>query len=383
MSGKQHPGAGLKAMRSIGLGLGFTAVVIVLLLWLAGAFHKKVGPAQAAASSGPLRLLGNQPVAAARLVYVPMIEPAVGTVRAVYETAIASKLLARVVEVNVQAGQVVRAGDVLVRLDDEDLRARLRQAEAAVEAARAERDHAQTEFNRVDRLFQAGNANRTEWERAETDLKTAEARLAQAENARKEAETILGYATIKSPLDGRVVDKRVDVGDTVVPGQVLLTLYDPSRMQLVARVRESLAQRLRLGSDIDVQIDAIGKTCQGRINEIVPEAEAASRTFSVKVTGPCPDGVYSGMFGRLLIPLDDEAVLLIPKAAVRKIGQLEVVEVVEASGDQPARKVLRRRVVRLGREFGEEVEVLAGLKEGEMVALWPASAEASSSSLRP
>jgi len=363
----------LRVARSIGLGVVFTAIVIVLLLWLAGVFHRKIGPVQVALPAGPQRVLGNTPIATARLVYMPAIEPAVGTIRAVYETAIASKLLARVVEVNVQAGQTVRTGDVLVRLDEEDLRARLRQAEAALEAARAERDHARIEFERVDRLFKTGNANRTEWDRAGTDLKTAEARLAQAENARREAETILSYATIRSPLDGRVIDKRVEVGDTVTPGQVLLTLYDPTRMQLVARVRESLAQRLRVGHEIPVQIDAIGKICEGWISEIVPEAEAASRTFSVKVTGPCPDGVYSGMFGRLLIPLDEEPVLLIPQAAVRRVGQLDVVEVVETVGPPEAsQKLLRRRAVRLGRTFGDEVEVLAGLREGEQVALWTA-----------
>jgi RND family efflux transporter MFP subunit len=192
----------------------------------------------------------------------------------------------------------------------------------------------------------------------------------RAAQAAREAETILGYATIRSPLDGIIVDKRVEVGDTATPGQVLLTLYDPTRMQLIARVRESLTQRLQVGQDIDVHVSALGKTCTGRVSEIVPEAEAASRTFSVKVTGPCPEGVYTGMFGRLLIPLDDEQVLLIPQAAVRRIGQLDVVDVVVRAPDETqAEPRVQRRTVQLGRDFGEDVEVLAGLQAGELVAL--------------
>ena len=159
-----------------------------------------------------------------------------------------------------------------------------------------------------------------------------------------------------------VIDRKVEPGDTVTPGQVVVSLYDPTRMQLVASVRESLTHRLRVGQDIDVRVEAIDKTCLGRVSEIVPEAESASRTFSVKVTGPCPPGIYSGMFGRLLIPLEEEEVLVVPKGVVRRVGQLDMVDLVD--GD-----ALRRRAVQLGRAFGDDVEVLSGLREGEQVAL--------------
>ena len=104
------------------------------------------------------------------------------------------------------------------------------------------------------------------------------------------------------------------------------------------------------------------------ISEIVPEAEAESRSFAVKVTGPCPPNVYGGMFGRIFIPLEDEEVLLIPKSAVRRVGQLDLVDVA-------APKRIIRRWVRLGRDFEGDVEVLAGLSEGERVVV-PATASA-------
>jgi RND family efflux transporter MFP subunit len=356
-------------LKVVAIGTGFTVVVVVLLMALAGVFHPKIGEGKQPAAEALARPVGDARLVEARLIRVPRTEAAVGTIRAVHETAVASKLLAKVVEVNVQAGQPVQADEVLVRLDDEDLQARLEQAEAAVTAARADRDQAEVEFNRVRGLAEQNVAAPIEFERAQTALKAARATLEHAEQARREAQTILRYATIRSPITGIVVDKRVEVGDMVTPGQILLTLYDPTRMQLVASVRESLTQRLAVGQSINVRVDALDKTCAGQISEIVPEAEAASRSFQVKVTGPCPAGIYSGMFGRLLIPLDEEEVLVIPRAAVRHVGQLDIVDVVVASRDPDAPLTLQRRVVQLGRSFEQDVEVLAGLRPGEQAAL--------------
>jgi RND family efflux transporter MFP subunit len=340
--------------------VAFAAGVIVLLLWLAGKFSPKV----------PFYFVTAKPDASAvdvprvsvRLVRLPVVESAVGTIRAVHETSVGSKLLARVVEVNLKAGQKVQAGDVLIRLDDIDLRAKLQQAKAAVAAAEAVKNQAAADEKRYAQLVETKAVSRQEYEKSATALRSAEADLLRAQEAVNEVQATLDWATVRSPIDGVVVDKKVDAGDMVTPGQMLVTLFDPKRMQLVASVRESLAHRLEPGQNIDVQVEGLKKQCQGTISEVVPEAQSASRSFSVKVTGPCPTGVYSGMFGRLLIPLDVEAVLLIPRRAVREVGQLDLVEVVE-NGQ------VRRRAIRTGRTFGEDVEVLSGLREGEEVVL--------------
>jgi RND family efflux transporter MFP subunit len=278
----------------------------------------------------------------------------------VHETAIGARLLARVVEVNLKAGQVVNAGDVLVRLDDMDLQARLRQAEAVLHAAEAVRAQAEVEANRSDRLLQSRAVSRREYDRDQTALKSAEAQVRRAKESINEIQATLEWATIRSPIQGIVIDKKVAVGDMVTPGQMLATLFDPTRMQLVASVRESLAHRLKVGRPIEVQIENFTKQRLGVIGEIVPEAETSSRTFQVKVTGPCPEGVYSGMFGRILIPLDEEQVLVIPRQAVQSVGQLDLVNVA-------THRAVSRRSVRLGRTIGEDVEVLSGLREGEKV----------------
>ncbi len=353
-----------RIVTQLATGAVFLVVIVLLLLWLAGTFHPKIGgpESEPAAPATAGRPVGDAQLATARRIRIPRTESCVGTISAVHEVSLASRLLAKVVEVRVIAGQRVEQGDILIRLDDEDLSARTVQAQAAATGARAVRDQARIEHDRVKRLTEQQAASKIEGDRVRTELKSAEAELTRAEQVVNEAQTVLGYATIASPITGVVVDKKVEAGDTTTPGQVLLTLYDPTRMQLVASVRESLTRRLAVGQTVEVHVDALDKTCQGQVSEIVPEAESASRSFSVKVTGPCPPGIYSGMFGRLLLPLDQEEVLVVPRAAVRRVGQLEVVEV--ADGD-----VLRRRAVQLGRTFDEDVEVLSGLGAGERVAL--------------
>ena len=201
-------------------------------------------------------------------------------------------------------------------------------------------------------------------------MRSAKAELERARQVLEEARIVEAYATVRAPLSGRVIDKKVNAGDTVSPGQMLVTMYDPSHMQMVACVRESLALRLKVGEQVPARLDTLGYDCHSTVSEIVPEAQAESRSFHVKVTVPCPPNVYSGMFGRILIPLEDEDLLVVPAAAVRRVGQLDEVDVV-------ADAVLSRRAVQLGRTLDEGLEVLSGLKEGEKVVLQKGAPERS------
>ncbi|MGE5192455.1 MAG: efflux RND transporter periplasmic adaptor subunit [Deltaproteobacteria bacterium] len=360
----------LRWMRLAGrtaVGLAFVAGVSLLLLWLAGKFAPKVPAEPVVGQSAEPEFTGR--AVPARLIRVPLVEPAAGTIKAVHETTIGSKLMARVVEVNLKAGQSVHKGDVLVRLDDADLRAKLQQAQAALASAEAAHSQAAADEKRFAGLLKSNAVSRQDYEKTATALKSTEAELRRAREIVNEVQVTLEWATVLAPMDGTVIDKKVDVGDLVRPGQMLVTLFDPKRMQLVASVRESLAQRLAVGQNIGVDIEGMKKKCIGTISEIVPEAQAASRAFQVKVTGPCPAGIYTGMFARLLIPLEDEQVLVVPRQAIRNVGQLELVDIVEKGR-------AGRRAVRTGRTFDDQVEVLSGLREGERVAV-PGGASAS------
>jgi membrane fusion protein, multidrug efflux system len=355
--------------------LGFAAGVVVIMFWLSGRFSPKVPAGAPADQSGAAPIEGQ--LARVCMVSLPVSESAVGTIRAVHEIAVGSKLLARVVEVNIKAGQAVKTDEVLVRLDDTDLRAKLEQAKAAVTSIEAVRVQAAADEERGASLLKSNAISRQEYDKAVAMLRTAEADLQRAQQTVNEVQATLDWATIRSPIDGTVIDKKVDAGDMVTPGQLVATLFDPKRMQLVANVRESLTRQLRVGQLIGVRIEGLDKECGGTVSEIVPEAQSASRAFQVKVTGPCPEGVYSGMFGRIIIPLGMEQVLVVPRAAVRNVGQMELVQVVEGGRTT-------QRAIRTGRQLGDvedpagqplydQVEVLSGLRGAEQVVV-PAAA---------
>jgi len=345
----------VKTLRTTAVAVVSVAVIALLLLWLAGSFHEKIVPGEAAEPRIPL---GDAATVLCQAADVPVVDSAVGSIGAVRATEVSSKILARIKAINVAAGQTVKANDVLVALDDTDLAARLEQAVAARDAAKAALDQAGVDNERIKRLLENAAATEREATTAENNLRAAQARHEQASQAVTEAQTVLDYAVIRSPMDGVVIDKLAEVGDMAKPGQPLVKLFD--RLQLVATVRESLAERLKVGDDLAVHLEALNKSCQGRVSEIVPEADPISRSFQVKVVGPCAPGVIPGMFGRLEIPLGQRRELRVPASAVMNVGQLEMVLVVEDG-------YVRRQFVRTGArsvdpESGKEVaQILSGL----------------------
>jgi RND family efflux transporter MFP subunit len=338
--------------------VGFAAVGW-MLLWAAGVFHPKVHPSGAHA---PVAIPPGAVLETLKPVAIPRYETAVGTIQAVHEAAVASKILARIEEVNVTAGQKVRAGDVLVKLQDQDLRARLGQVDSNLVAAQARQSQAQSEFQRANSLLSQAAISQSEYQSREADLRSANAEVERATQSIEEGRIQLSFATIAAPFDGVIVDKQVKAGDTAVPGQVLFRIYDPTEMQLVAQVRESLALSLKPGQAITASLDALNLETQGTITEVVPQANSATHSFEVKVQCQLPEGIYSGMFGRLKLPLGTEEAILVPQTAIARIGQLAMVMVVHEGH-------IRRRNVQLGRQYGDQIQILAGLQSGETILL--------------
>lgn len=330
----------LRVLATLVVGVGAMGV---LMVWLAGGFHEKIQPKNARPLPPPVAGL---PTVAVEARLVPAFRDAVGTVAAEHETAVASLLLGRVREVKVSAGDEVKAGDVLVSFEKAEHQARLDQANAALRSA-------EDDLRRLEKLAAGHSAVVTEQEVAQ-----ARARVDGARAKRTEAATVLSYATVKAPSAGVVIDRYIEVGDTVQPGQTLIRLYD--RLQLVATVPESLQSRLKVGQAIGVRLDALGLECEGQVAEIVPQSSRA-RAFEVKVTGPCSKGVMPGMFGRIRIPLEPRREIRIPVAAVRRVGQIAMVFLVQPSGHA------LRQFVRLGRETGDAVVVRSGLTAGDRI----------------
>ncbi|MDK2973491.1 MAG: hypothetical protein PWP23_3246 [Candidatus Sumerlaeota bacterium] len=346
-------------MKNLMRALAFVVGIVLLggvMAWFAGVFEDQVAPGTVAPPAE--KHTGTE--VTVRLVEDPIVELAAGTVRAREETVLSSRIAARIESVAVRSGDSVKAGDVLIRLDERDLRARVDQARQSAEAAIARHDEARSAYARARELFDSGVNSRAELERAEADVKTAEADLTRARRAIDEAEATLSFAVIESPIDGVVIDRYAEPGDIASPGMTLVRLYDPASLRLEADVRESLAGGLRPGSDIAVRIDSLGREIPGIVQEIVPASDPGSRSFVVKIALSDPTGLYPGMFGRLLIPRGTRSLIVIPASAVERIGQVESVYL--------AGETTRRRMIRTGATRSDgTIEVVSGLAPGDVI----------------
>lgn len=341
----------------------FAIVVGLLLLgsvmgYLAGSFSHTIPPGHIAP---PMPEVAG-PVAAVEQVAEPLIERAPGTVRAKNETSISARITAQLITLSVRSGDSVEEGQVLATLDDRDLRARVSQAEETLRSIEARIDNAQLEFERARQLVEEGAVAQARLDETEATLRSFEADADRARRAVDEAQASLSYASITSPIKGRVIDRYAEPGDIISPGMPILRLYDPDSLRLEADVRESLATTLSRGDKLETRIDALNETFAATVGEIVPQSDAGSRSFIVKATLPPHANLYPGMFGRLLIPTGRADRLYIPSDAIARVGQLEYVVVLE---DGKA----MRRFIRTAESENGRTEVLSGLETGEQILL--------------
>jgi RND family efflux transporter MFP subunit len=191
----------------------------------------------------------------------------------------------------------------------------------------------------------------------------AKAKLSGAEEALAESNVLLSYTTIRAPKAGTIVERFAEPGSVAQPGKPLLELYDPTSLRLEVPVMENLAIKLKEGDELTVKIAALDEEFIATVDEIVPQAEAASRSFMVKVKLPPSAELFEGMYGRLMIPAGERLHLCLNAEAIERIGQLEFVYVVDSNGKNP-----ERRYIKTGR-FGRagRVEVLSGLEADENV----------------
>jgi len=241
------------------------------------------------------------------------------------------------------------------------------QAREAVRGAEATFAQALSNYKRDKPLFDQRVISAYDFENTETALKTAQANLERLRQAQHEAEANLSYAVIRSPFDGVVIERLSETGELAAPGKPLLTMYQQDRLWLEASVPEEELGRIGVGRAYTVRIDALKRTLHGRVAEIVPSSDPATRTVLVRVRLENPRDLVPGMFGRMLIPEAPQRVLLIPTLAVRRAGQLTTVDVVQDGR-------VERRTVQLGRAVGDKFEVLSGLAPGEVIVAETAEA---------
>jgi len=319
---------------------------------------------------------------------IPDFLEAVGTVRAAQTAQVSSQTMGNIREIRAQQGDRVQAGQILATIDDAQPRAAVEQATAAVAATQKEVSAANSELaladatlKRYQQLFDKKSLSPQEFDEIKTRRQSAEARRdmasageAQANAALTQARTALGYTIVHAPFAGVVTQKNADPGTLASPGMPLFTLEDARKYRLEVTVDENSIRSVRAGQSASLSLDALGgATVNGKVEEIVPAADAASRSFLVKIGLP-PDarllsGMRSGMFGRARFPLGERQALLIPQAAVAERGQLQGVYVVDA------KRMSELRYVTLGKANGQQVEVLSGLEDGETIVAAPGTRE--------
>ncbi len=348
--------------RVIPLVLGLAGLTLVIL-WLYGAFITKIAPGRQPATA---RHLGTQPTDVVHEVTKDYIEESIGTLKAANRTVISAKLLETIDEITVTAGDTVAPGDVLVRLDRKALEARVRQVQNSLKAAEARLREAIAEHRRVASLVKQKVVSRSEYDTAKAKHEVALATKSRLEAAVREANVRLSYTTIRAPKGGRIVDRLAEPGDTAKPAEPLLVLYDAASLRLEAPVVGKLAVKLRVGQRLVVYVDALDRKFEATIDEIVPQADAPSRSFLVKASVPRSDDLYEGMFGRLLVPAGERRHLCLAIDAIQEIGQLKFVDVILPDD------TLERRLIKTGRlGIPGRVEVLSGLRAGERIVLRP------------
>ncbi len=327
------------------------------------------------------------PVATAEETTVPLYYEAAGTIQSMTAGTLSAKIMGTVLTVHVKEGDRVKAGDLLVSIDNRQVAAQFAQARAAVSeaaqgaaaaesakgAAQAGADLAAATYERYKKLLTDDSVSRQEYDevaaryqQAQSALKQAQgmaaaahARVRQTESGLMAASVTDKDASVQAPFDGIVSAKLIEEGDLATPGKPLLTLESETGFEMAVDLPETLFASVEVGGPVTIRIPALNDlSLAGQVAAVSPAADARSRSFLVKITLPENTLVHAGMFARAEIPTGEERILLIPRSAVLHQGHLTGVFVLDDLA------TARFRLIRTGRDMNGAVEIISGLKPG-------------------
>lgn len=303
-----------------------------------------------------------------------------GSVEAVRQATLTAQTSGRVAEALHDVDDRVKAGELLLRLTGVEQRAGLRQAEQGLREAEARATMAEAEFARIRDVYEKRLVARSALDRATADRDAAAAQLAAAQAGLASARENAGYTEIRAPYDSVVTRRHVEPGEAVATGQPLMEVAVLGKLRVVADVPSAVAEALRAGGRATVLLGE--RRYESERVVVFPAATAQSSTVRVRVELPeGAAGAYPGLYAKVgfdaqgvasagpTVAADDRAgPITIPAAAVAERSEVTAVYVVDSDGR------LYFRQVRLGRRYGDTVEVLAGLRPGERVAVDPVDA---------
>lgn len=352
----------------------FVMVLVTALLLSAGC-SKKSEVAKVAGAPAPV--VRGAALEVVKSAAVPDILDVVGSVRARSSAVVSTRIPGSISILKVREGDRVKKGQLLAQLDAQENQATAAVATAAIDEASRALDEARSRkkladitIDRYQNLLKEQAVSRQEFDVRQTEadmaaqgVARAESRLRQAQEGAKASTAMSDYTRILSPISGIIAGKQADLGATVFPGQPLMTVEDDSSYQLELALPENIATKVRVGSSLQVTLDAIGSTFAARISEIVPTADPGSRTFIAKIMLN-QKGLKSGMFGRGSVSLGTSTNgISVPKKAVVERGALTSVWCVDKDA------IAHMRIVKVGRQAGDRVEILSGLSDGDRIVV--------------
>jgi len=286
-----------------------------------------------------------------------------GTIQAAISASLSTRMMGFVTSVPVNIGDKVKEGQLLVAINDSDLNAKLSQVNASIIEANAAFSNVEKDYNRFKNLYAESSATQKELDDITAGYNMAKARLEGAQQMKREVEAQFTYANIRAPFSGVVTGTYVNEGDMANPGMPLVSVESPGNFEVITRVPESEISKIKLGIAVKVFVKSIEKQVLGKVSEVSTSAKNTGGQYVVKVVlDTIDDSILSGMYVTVQFPVESQAksdIVLIPVGALVTQGQLSGVYTVSESNTA----ILRW--LRLGRTFGDQVEVLSGLSPNE------------------
>ena len=308
------------------------------------------------------------PVATTQLQTLPDEQVLDGVVEAVNQSTVSAQTAGRVETIMVDVNDFVPQGAPIIRIRNIEQRAGLEQAQANLREAEARYLEAQAEYNRMRGIYEKQRVSKAQMDAATAGLSAAKAKLDAAQAGVSQAKESLGYTTITAPYSGIVLERHVQLGETVQPGKPLMTGFSLDELRVVANVPQRLIAPVRQHQQARVLPPNGGKSIAATKLTFFPYADPQSNVFKVRIYLPKKtEGLYPGMFVKAAFRVGEARRLTVPRPALIQRSEVSSVYVVRDG------KVSLRQV-RPGRTEGEAVEILAGLESGETVALDPIQA---------
>ena len=286
-----------------------------------------------------------------------------GKIEAVRSTDLSTRMMGYVDRIYVNVGDKVQKGQLLLRINSADISAKLAQVNAGITEATAAYNNAEKDYNRFTTLFNDNSASQKELDDMTANYTMSKARLEASKQLKSEVNAQLAYTNIRAPFSGVITNKLINAGDMANPGMPLLEVEAPGSFQVIAMLPESEISQIKKDTKVNVLVKSLNKTVKGKVVEISTSAKNTGGQYLVKISlDKTPVKLLSGMFATTHFPIEKSSIsttLLIPTEAIINKGQLTGIYTVSQSN------TALLRWLRLGRIYGDQIEVLSGLNSDE------------------